>query len=245
MPVHLDRRSSSSTTAEFTVTTRPPLTLGLRVLLAAVTLGRIIIAASAVLLLYAKWDEAFPKSHQQLSPSSSTTSHHHDNVPPGASSPLLSPEGFLELAVHLLQLSLASPPGRVFASLSAASPAYLLVPLCLALLHVSQLRIYRSETLLVLRGLGVQTISQGDGFILPTFGGPKNRFIPTEKIRDVVINEAPLGFEVRFYLVIIVEGEEELVVVFPRLLPRRPVVEAVWRGVRACLHEPESVEHSK
>ncbi|EHA56768.1 hypothetical protein MGG_06674 [Pyricularia oryzae 70-15] len=238
MPVHLDRRSSSSTTAEFTVTTRPPLTLGLRVLLAAVTLGRIIIAASAVLLLYAKWDETFPKSPQQSS------FHRQENDPLGAS-PLLSPEGLVELAVHLLRLSLASPPGRVFASLSTASPAYVLVPLCLALLHVSQLRIYRSETLLVLRGLGVQTISQGDGFILPTLGGPKNRFIPTEKIRDVVINEAPLGFEVRFYLVIIVEGEEELVVVFPRLLPRRPVVEAVWRGVRACLHEPESVEQSK
>ncbi|TLD25249.1 hypothetical protein PspLS_06040 [Pyricularia sp. CBS 133598] len=240
MPVHLDHRSSSSTTAEFTVTTRPPLTLGLRVLLAAVTLGRIFIAASAVLLLYAKWDETFPKSHQQ----SSSSSNHQQNNPPAAS-PLLSPEGLLDLAVHLLHLSLTSPPGHVFASLSAASPAYVLVPLCLALLHVSQLRIYRSETLLVLRGLGVQTISQGDGFILPTLGGPKNRFIPTEKIRDVVINEAPLGFEVRFYLVIIVEGEEELVVVFPRLLPRRPVVEAVWRGVRACLHEPESVENSK
>ncbi|TLS25973.1 hypothetical protein PpBr36_07164 [Pyricularia pennisetigena] len=241
MPVHLDRRSSSSTTAEFTVTTRPPLTLGLRVLLAAVTVGRVIIAASAVLLLYAKWDQAFPRSHQP--PSLSSSRHDGDDRP--ESSPLLSPEGLSELAVRLLQLGLASPPGRVFASLSAASPAYLLVPLCLVLLHAAQLRIYRSETLLVLRGLGVQTISQGDGFILPTLGGPKNRFIPTEKIRDVVINEAPLGFEVRFYLVIIVEGEEELVVVFPRLLPRRPVVEAVWRGVRACLHEPESAENSK
>lgn len=38
-------------------------------------------------------------------------------------------------------------------------------------------------------------------------------------------------------LVIVVEGEEELVVVFPRLLPGRAVVEKVWRGARGCLFE--------
>ena len=36
-----------------------------------------------------------------------------------------------------------------------------------------------------------------------------------------------------------VEGEEEVVVVFPRLLPRRGILETVWRGVRVCLYEPE------
>ena len=54
------------------------------------------------------------------------------------------------------------------------------------------------------------------------------------------MNEAFRGFEVRYYLVIVVEGEEEVVVVFPRLLPRRQIVETVWRGVRMCLYEPES-----
>lgn len=56
-----------------------------------------------------------------------------------------------------------------------------------------------------------------------------------EKIQDVFVNEAFRGFEVRYLLVVVVEGEEELVVVFPRLLPGRKIVEVVWRGVRGCL----------
>lgn len=41
----------------------------------------------------------------------------------------------------------------------------------------------------------------------------------------------------RYYLVVVVEGEESVVVVFPRLLPRRAIVERVWRGARGCLFE--------
>lgn len=41
----------------------------------------------------------------------------------------------------------------------------------------------------------------------------------------------------RYYLVVVVEGEESVVVVFPRLLPRRDILERVWRGARACLFE--------
>jgi phosphatidylinositol glycan class H protein len=67
--------------------------------------------------------------------------------------------------------------------------------------------------------------------------GTQTRFIPTEKIRDVLINEAFRGFEVRYYLIVVVEGEEDVVVLFPGLLPRRKIVEAVWRGVRGCLFE--------
>ena len=37
----------------------------------------------------------------------------------------------------------------------------------------------------------------------------------------------------------VVEGEESVVVVFPRLLPRRQIIETVWRGVRGCLFEPD------
>lgn len=46
----------------------------------------------------------------------------------------------------------------------------------------------------------------------------------------------------RYYLVVVVEGEESVVVVFPRLLPRRKVVEEVWRGARSCLFEREKGE---
>ncbi|KAF1939495.1 hypothetical protein EJ02DRAFT_256263 [Clathrospora elynae] len=91
-----------------------------------------------------------------------------------------------------------------------------------------------TESLTLLRGLGVQ-ISTTSSTYLQT---PTTRFIPTTSIQDVFINEAFKGFEVRFYLVIVVEGEGDVVVVFPTLLPRRGVLEVVWRGTRACLWEP-------
>jgi phosphatidylinositol glycan class H protein len=67
--------------------------------------------------------------------------------------------------------------------------------------------------------------------------GANTRFIPTEKIRDILVNEAFCGFGVRYYLVVVVEGEDDVVVVFPGLLPRRHIVETVWRGTRECLWE--------
>lgn len=36
---------------------------------------------------------------------------------------------------------------------------------------------------------------------------------------------------------IVVKGEEDVVVVFPNLLPRRHILEEVWRGARAGLWE--------
>lgn len=49
----------------------------------------------------------------------------------------------------------------------------------------------------------------------------------------------------RFYLAIVVEDEKDVVVVFPRLLPRRDILEVVWRGSRACLWERGVVEREK
>ncbi|KAF8537892.1 GPI-GlcNAc transferase complex, PIG-H component-domain-containing protein [Trichophaea hybrida] len=69
--------------------------------------------------------------------------------------------------------------------------------------------------------------------------GRRTRFIPTEKVRDVVVNEGFWGMEVRFYLAVVVEGEKELVVVFPTLLPGRRICEQVWRGARGCLYQPD------
>lgn len=51
------------------------------------------------------------------------------------------------------------------------------------------------------------------------------RFIPTTQIQDIVIHEAFKGFEVRFYLAIIVEGEPEVVVVFPVISDRTPTTQ--------------------
>ena len=89
------------------------------------------------------------------------------------------------------------------------------------------------ESLTILRGLGVQTSTTSSTYLQT----PTTRFIPTTSIQDVFIHEAFKGFEVRFYLMIVVEGEEEVVVVFPRLLPRRGTLEIVWRGVRGGLWE--------
>jgi len=70
---------------------------------------------------------------------------------------------------------------------------------------------YTSESLLVIRGLGVQTATAGTSFL---WGG-STRFIAASAVQDIFIHEAFRGFEVRFYLCIVVEGEEDVVVVFP------------------------------
>ncbi|PGH10892.1 hypothetical protein AJ80_07335 [Polytolypa hystricis UAMH7299] len=95
---------------------------------------------------------------------------------------------------------------------------------------------YTEESLLVIRGLGVQTSTSSASY----FATASTRFIPTTQIQDIVIHEAFKGFEVRFYLAIIVEGEADAVVVFPNLLPQRLILENVWRGARKCLYDPKS-----
>ncbi|KAF3766307.1 hypothetical protein M406DRAFT_339559 [Cryphonectria parasitica EP155] len=137
-----------------------------------------------------------------------------------------------------LLLALAALISRALTSLpsSASLPPSALYALCAALLYLTTLRVHTTESLLVLRGLGVQTSSTGGSYLASWRAG--TRFIPTEKIRDVLINEAFRGFGVRYYLVVVVDGEDDVVVVFPRLLPGRGIVERVWRGVRGCLWEP-------
>ncbi|BDD60055.1 hypothetical protein MPDQ_005370 [Monascus purpureus] len=92
------------------------------------------------------------------------------------------------------------------------------------------------ESLLVIRGLGIQTSSSSATYLSTA----TTRFIPTTQIQDIVIHEAFKGFEVRFYLAVIVEGEPTVVVVFPKLLPRRKILEDVWRGSRHCLYDAKS-----
>lgn len=72
-------------------------------------------------------------------------------------------------------------------------------------------RYHTTESLLVIRGLGVQTSTSSPSYV----GTARTRFIPTSSIQDIFIHEAFKGFEVRFYLSIVVEGEEGVVVVFP------------------------------
>jgi len=62
-----------------------------------------------------------------------------------------------------------------------------------------------------------------------------SRFIPASQIDDVFLYEGFKGMEVRYYLAVVVHGEEDVEVVFPRLLPRRDVLEQVWRTTREVL----------
>lgn len=155
-----------------------------------------------------------------------------DDTPPRPTA-LLTPAW---LPYALGQLHASRPGHSVAAAAAAVLPSSLVFPLCLALLYLTTQRIHTTESLLVLRGLGIQTSSTGGSYLASWRAG--TRFIPTEKIRDVLINEAFRGFAVRYYLVVVVDGEDDVVVVFPRLLPGRAIVERVWRGVRGCLWEP-------
>ncbi|KAL8748738.1 MAG: hypothetical protein Q9184_007118, partial [Pyrenodesmia sp. 2 TL-2023] len=85
------------------------------------------------------------------------------------------------------------------------------VPLATAVLFLATRRWHSEESLLVLRTLGIQTTTLSSSYLLPA----TTRFIPTSQIRDTFIHEAFRGFEVRFYLCVVVEGESEVVVVFP------------------------------
>lgn len=67
------------------------------------------------------------------------------------------------------------------------------------------------ESLLVIRGFGIQTSTSSSTYLSTA----STRFIPTTQIQDIVIHEAFKGFEVRFYLAVIVEGEPDALVVFP------------------------------
>lgn len=68
-----------------------------------------------------------------------------------------------------------------------------------------------TESLLVIRGLGIQTSTSSSTYLWTN----STRFIPTSSVQDIFIHESFKGFEVKFYLAVVVVGEEDLVVVFP------------------------------
>ncbi|KAF5871875.1 putative phosphatidylinositol n-acetylglucosaminyltransferase protein [Botrytis fragariae] len=194
-PPTLYIRRPSPTTIEYTVSTRPPLALPLRILLILTHIIRVVLALGILLLLYTYYLTLLP--------------------PPSILSSLTIPPSILL---------------RLQALTTLLSPL-LLVPISLALLLFLTLRPHTSESLLILRHLGLQISSSPKTYLSTT----KTRFIPSQKIQDIYINEVFSNFEVRYVLVVVVEGEGELVVVFERLLPGRAVLERVWRGGRRGL----------
>ncbi|XDG03443.1 hypothetical protein ABKA04_003058 [Annulohypoxylon sp. FPYF3050] len=242
---YLRVRRPSPTTAEFVVSTLPPSTIPLRITLAAIDFLRLVLSLGVALLLYSVWVQspystptasleqfsspALSHSPLDISTSSDATAPILASSDNGDSSP------FQAIIQQTLQALLSSRIGQLCSTLASSLPPWVIVPYCLVILYVLSLRIGTEERLLVLRGLGIQTSSSGETIFSPL----KTRFIPTDKIQDVLINEAFRGFEVRTVLVVIVEDEEHVVVVFPKLLPRPRILEKVWRGVRECLYEQE------
>ncbi|KAI9046777.1 hypothetical protein LZ554_009514 [Drepanopeziza brunnea f. sp. 'monogermtubi'] len=214
---HLRIRRPSPTTVEYTVSTSPTLTLPLRLLILLTSILRLVAALAILLLLYSK----YLLSSYAPSPAP---------APSTATRPSVLSEAYI---YYVLGATMRTRIGTLISLLAARIPLILLLPSSGALLYLLSLRLHTTESLLVLRGLGIQTSSSSATYL----SSSATRFIPTVKIQDVLVNEAFRGFEVRYYLVVVVEGEESVVVVFPRLLPRRDVVEKVWRGCRACLFE--------
>ncbi|KAI9810807.1 MAG: hypothetical protein M1832_001109 [Thelocarpon impressellum] len=101
--------------------------------------------------------------------------------------------------------------GRTALRLSERVDWWLLLPFSLAVAYAVVRRVYIEESLLVLQGLGIQTSTTSPTYLSTS----TTRFIPTNQVQDVFIHEAFRGFEVRFYLAVVVEGEEDVVVVFP------------------------------
>ncbi|KAL6855066.1 hypothetical protein ACO1O0_006204 [Amphichorda felina] len=208
-------RRPSPTTAEFTVTTLPPPTLTMRMLRALLLVLRAALTLTTALALHSRWVQC-PLATPLTAYASPPASY------------LSRDAAWYALArLHLSQ------PGLALARLAARVPLALLVPASVLFAYALTLRVHSSESLLVMRGLGVQTSESPRMYL----AAAATRFIPTEKIRDIFVNEAFRGFEVRYYLVVVVDGEEDVVVVFPGLLPRRHIVETVWRGARECLYE--------
>ncbi|KAH8596900.1 putative GPI-15 component of glycosylphosphatidylinositol-N-acetylglucosaminyl (GPI-GlcNAc) transferase complex [Bisporella sp. PMI_857] len=209
---HLRIRRPSPTTVEYIVSTFPDLTLSLRLVLLLTHALRILIGFTDLLLIYSRYIAGPP-------------------TPNLSNADLISATSLEHVLYYVLQLR----PFKNLSALSAHLPTPAFLPILLLSLYLALLRPSTTESLLVLRGLGIQTSSSAPTYLSTA----TKRFIPTSKIQDIFINEAFKGFEVRYYLTIVVDGEEDVVVVFERLLPRLKILERVWRGARACLYDGE------
>ncbi|RKF64043.1 Phosphatidylinositol N-acetylglucosaminyltransferase subunit gpi15 [Erysiphe neolycopersici] len=211
---HLRIRRPSPKTVEFIVSNSAATSLPIRILLAVTTTFRIVTSLFVLILLFYTY---------QLS-SFNTALQPYTFTPEFLT---------IDYIKYQTQRFISSRLGQRCMHFALQLPIIILLPSSLFILYILSRRFHKTESLLVLRSLGVQTSSSSMIFGI----GNTTRFIPTEKIQDILINEAFRGFEVRYYLIVVVEGEKELVVVFPGLSPRLDIVEKVWRGSRACLWE--------
>lgn len=179
----LSIKRPTTTTVLYTVSTRlPPTTLTARTKTYGLLLLRLLAGLSVTLLLLSEYDQYYSPPRRN---NGSSTGH--------------------------LETLLASPPGHLATSITAHLHYTYRLVLIPAISWLILLKSHVSESLLVIRGLGVQTSTSSSSYLWTD----TTRFIPTSSIQDIFIHEAFKGFEVRFYLSIVVEGEEGVVVVFP------------------------------
>ncbi|KAJ3064334.1 hypothetical protein HDU98_012234 [Podochytrium sp. JEL0797] len=92
------------------------------------------------------------------------------------------------------------------------------------------------ESLLLIQNIGLQTRTTR-GFTSST------RFIPANKISEIVVNEAITLFQVKYYMAVIVDGEKEMLVVFGSCLPKLKFVKhAFWESRRILLGDAPPAE---
>jgi phosphatidylinositol glycan class H protein len=87
----------------------------------------------------------------------------------------------------------------------------------------------QSESLLVVRGLGIQLSTTS------RLGTSYTRFIESSRVVDVVLNEAIHRFSVRYYLAILVRDEDRMTVCFPVLMPPLHLLKDVLTRVKSTL----------
>ncbi|KAK9457324.1 GPI-GlcNAc transferase complex, PIG-H component-domain-containing protein [Dipodascopsis uninucleata] len=106
----------------------------------------------------------------------------------------------------------------------------------LLLLLISVKRPYTEDSILVVHGFGIQLSSSGTSIF-----NKRSEFIPMELVQDVIINEGFRNFSVIFFLAVMVKGRNRLLVVFPNLLPRRSILEEIWRDIKRCMYQSPPV----
>lgn len=97
------------------------------------------------------------------------------------------------------------------------------------------------DKFLVLQDHGVQISSTNGHFPFLT---SSTRFISKSDVHDILINEAFIGYQICFVLIVLEANSDQFQVVFQHLRPRRDVVEMVWRLSRECFFgtEYETIE---
>lgn len=118
----------------------------------------------------------------------------------------------------------------LFNAYTVSTPIYVAATLlCITGLLV---RPYKTESLLVLRSYGLQVSSSSRFYLCG-----HTKFIPKSEVLEIVIQEAFIGFEIKYILVIVILSGEKLEVVFKDCLPRLDDLEMIWQGAKECYYE--------